>query len=86
MSSYHGKQARNQQKVASVEHRLPARIEVSLEDLGAQVRQGLLDFSVAIEFAMGVKIAKPGRRIASFHEGVWVWVRAWASLPSSPGG
>lgn len=48
MSSYHGKRSRDQQKVASVEHRLPARIEVSLEDLAGQVREGLLAFSVAI--------------------------------------
>lgn len=48
MSSYHGKRPKNQQKTTSVEGRLPDSIEVSLEDLTQQVREGLLAFSVAI--------------------------------------
>lgn len=48
MSSYHGKRRKNQQKSARVEDRVPARIDVSLEDLAQQVREGLLAFSVAI--------------------------------------
>jgi transposase-like protein len=48
MSSYHGKRRKNQQRSTSVEDRLPASVEVSLEDLAQQVREGLLAFSVAI--------------------------------------
>lgn len=48
MSSYHGNRSKSPRKNTRVANRMPARIEVSLEDLAQQVREGLLAFSVAI--------------------------------------